>query len=121
MLRYDSPVQWTLRYVQEDFEWLGHRLQRGQRVQVGIGPANRDPAQFPQADRLDIARSESRHVAFGHGPHFCLGSALTRLEAQTAFSCLLARFPRLRLEKPPSWRKDGLAFRGLQGLEVRLD
>jgi len=121
MLRFDSPVQWTLRYMQVDMEWQGHAMKKGQRVQIGIGPANHDPAQFPEADRLDITRSTNRHVAFGHGPHFCLGAALARLEAQTIFRCLIARFPHLQLLKSPKWRQEGLAFRGLQTLHVRWD
>ena len=121
MLRFDSPVQWLLRTVQQDFVWRDHALKQGQRVQIGLAAANRDPAQFPDPDRLDIARAENRHVAFGHGPHFCLGAALTRLEAQVVFSALIARFPRLRLERAPAYRHEGLAFRGLKSLHIRWD
>ena len=121
LLRFDSPVQWTMRYLAEDLEWQGHALKKGQRVQIGIGPANRDPKLFPEADRLDITRTPNRHLAFGHGPHFCLGAALTRLEAQTMFRCLITRFPHLALQKSPEWRQEGLAFRGLQSLPIRWD
>jgi cytochrome P450 len=121
MLRFDSPVQWTLRFLQEDFKWRGQLLRAGQRVQIGIGPANRDPAQFPDADKFDITRTENRHVAFGHGPHFCLGAALARLEAQVFFRSLSERFPHLHLAETPQWRQEGLAFRGLQSLHVRWD
>ena len=121
MLRFDSPVQWTLRYLQADMNWQGCAMKKGQRVLVGIGPANHDPAQFPEADRLDITRAANRHVAFGQGAHFCLGAALARLEAQTVFRCLTTRFPHLRLLKSPQWRQEGLAFRGLQTLHVRWD
>ena len=118
MLRFDSPVQWTLRFAEEDREWRGHAIKKGQRIQIGIGPANRDPARFPNADRFDITRTENRHVAFGHGPHFCLGAALARLEAQIVFRALSRRFPCLHLTQAPKWRQEGLAFRGLQSLHV---
>ncbi len=121
MLRFDSPVQWILRFLEEDFEWRGQLLRAGQRVQIGIGPANRDPAQFPDAEKFDITRKENRHVAFGHGSHFCLGAALARLEAQILFRGLSGRFPHLHLAETPKWRQDGLAFRGLQSLQVRWD
>lgn len=121
LLRYDSPVQWTLRHMHEDFEWRGHALKKGQSVQIGIAAANRDPAQFPDPDRLDIARAENRHVAFGHGAHFCLGAALTRLETQILFSKLIARFPSLRLDGSPEWLQDGLTFRGPKSLPLRWD
>ena len=76
-------------------------LEAGQRVQVGLAAANRDPAQFPDPDRLDITRAPNRHFAFGHGPHYCLGAALGRLEAQIALTALVERFPDLRLDRPP--------------------
>ena len=90
-------------------------------VRLGLAAANHDPAQFPRADRLDISRAENRHVAFGSGPHFCLGAALTRMEAQVALGSLLARYPRLRLERPPVQSRDTFVFRGLQSLHVRVD
>ena len=64
-------------------------------VTLCIGAANRDPAQFPDPDRLDLARSPNRHVAFGSGIHQCVGMGLARLEAQVAFQRFLARFPEL--------------------------
>ena len=121
MLRFDSPVQWTLRFLEEDFAWRGQLLRKGQRVQIGIGPANGDPARFPDPDTFNITRTENRHVAFGHGPHFCLGAALARLEAQIVFGSLSRRFPRLHLAETPQWRQEGLAFRGLQSLHVGWD
>lgn len=121
LLRFESPVQWALRYVPEDFRWRGHLLKRGQRVQIGLAAANRDPAQFCDPDRLDVTRTENRHVAFGHGPHFCLGAALTRMETQIVLASLIARFPRLRLAQPPVHLHVGLAFRGLESLHVRWD
>jgi len=121
MLRFDSPVQWTLRHVLEDVEIEGHSLKAGQKVQIGIAAANRDPVQFVDPDRFNVMRVDNRHIAFGHGPHFCLGAALTRIEAQILFASLLERFPRLRLDGRPEFLQDGLTFRGLKSLTVRWD
>ena len=121
MLRYDSPVQWTLRHLRDDLDWRGQSMKKGQRVQIGIGPANRDPAQFPDPDRFDIARARNRHVAFGYGSHFCLGAALGRLETQIVIGGLVARFPALRQDRPAEWVQDGIAFRGPKTLQVRWD
>lgn len=118
MLRFDSPVQWTLRYVNADLEWQGFTIRKGQRVQIGIAAANRDPAQFPEADEFQATRTPNRHLAFGHGPHFCLGAALARMETQIFFRSMSCRFPDLHLRQTPQWCQEGLAFRGLTSLHV---
>lgn len=121
MLRYDSPIQWTDRIATDTFTWQGRQFEKGQRVLVGIAGANRDPAQFPDPDRLDLARSPNKHLAFGNGPHFCLGSALARLEGQIVFQSLFTRFPKLRQDGDPDRPASALTFRGLSSLPVRLD
>ena len=121
ILRYDGPVQWTLRVTREAFEWRGHSFQKGQMVRLGLAAANRDSTQFPNPDQLDITRAENRHVAFGNGPHFCLGAALTRMEAQIVLGALIARFPRMRLASEPEWCRGNFTFRGLQTLQIRVD
>jgi cytochrome P450 len=96
VLRFRSPIQHTARIALSD-TMLGDQLIRaGQRVVAMIGSANRDETQFPNADRFDIERSPNRHLAFGHGIHFCLGAPLARLEAKIALSQLLQRFHELR-------------------------
>lgn len=99
LLRFDSPVQLTTRLVSEDMEFAGRRLKKGQTVYLVLGAANRDPEQFADPDRLEITRQECRHLAFGHGIHFCLGASLGRLEGQIALNTLLRRLPRLRQEE----------------------
>jgi cytochrome P450 len=119
LLRYDSPVQLTVRLALADAEVGDQPISRGEVVLALIGAANRDPAAHPDPDRLDLAREPSRHLAFGQGIHFCLGAPLARLEGQLALRHLLARAPRLRLAAEPVW-KENLVLRGLERLPVRL-
>jgi cytochrome P450 len=92
VLRYRSPVQMMFRQVVADVELSGQYLHTGQWAVAQIGSANRDEAQFPDPDRFDIRRAPNRHLAFGHGIHFCLGAPLARLEAKIALTVLLERF-----------------------------
>ena len=96
-LRYDGPVQATGRTATEDVEVGGTVIKEGQVAFTLLGAANHDPAQFANPDTLDITRKDNRHLAFGHGIHFCLGAQLARVEAQVAFETLLRRFPDLKL------------------------
>jgi cytochrome P450 len=120
LLRYDSPVQLTSRRALTDIEFRGHRIEEGEAVTVFIGAANRDPAQYQDPARLDVTRGDVRHLSFGHGPHYCLGAPLARLEGQVAISTLVRRFPHMRLvDKQVVWR-DNFALRGLQSLHIEL-
>ena len=94
VLRYESPIQMISRIAAETVEVCGVTIRRGQPVALILGSANRDPEQFPHADRFDISRADNRHVAFGHGPHFCIGGALARVVGQVVFGTLPLRFPR---------------------------
>ncbi len=98
-LRYRSPVQSMFRVAREECELGGARIPARARVVAWIGSANRDPAQFPDADRFDIRRSPNRHLAFGHGIHFCLGAPLARLEAAVALSAMLERLGYLSVDR----------------------
>jgi pimeloyl-[acyl-carrier protein] synthase len=119
LLRYDSPVQLVGRHLLADLEVGGRPLRQGETVIAVLGAANRDPAQFPDPDRLDLSRSPNRHVAFGGGIHFCLGATLARMEAQVALTALLRRFPDLAPgDSPPTWR-DTVTLRGLASLPLR--
>jgi cytochrome P450 len=118
MLRYDSPVQFTHRVATEDVAVGDKLIRRGQFVYLLLAAANRDPARFPDPDRLDITRKDNHHVSFGQGPHFCLGAPLARLEALTAFGTLLRRFPTLRLATDRLEYRQTFNLRGLQTLPV---
>jgi cytochrome P450 len=125
LLRFTAAVPHaTFRVTTEPVELDGITVPRGEQVLVGIGAANRDPALVDDPDRLDVRRAPRRHLAFGHGPHHCLGAPLARLEADVALGRLLERFPDLRLAVPRgdlAWSHgDGLVLRGLAALPVRL-
>lgn len=118
LLRYESPIQWTTRYAVETIVLGEARIEAGQFVMLGLGAANRDPAQFTAPDRLDLARREGRHLAFGYGVHYCLGAALARLEGQIVLGTLLRRYPALRLSGEPLHWQPNIIFRALHSLPV---
>ena len=118
LLRYDSPVQGTSRQAAADLEIGGQAIGAGQHVSLMIGAANRDPAQFPTPDQLDIGRRENRHLSFSHGPHFCVGAPLARLEGQIAIGTLLHRLPAMRLAAETLTWRDNFTLRGLEALPV---
>lgn len=124
ILRYEGPVERTItRFVTKDVTLAGQRLNRGDLVIAVVGSANRDSAQFPDADRFDIIRNPQRHLGFGHGVHYCVGAPLARLEGEIAVNTLLRRLPGLRLAADVQrleWRTQPL-FRGLVALPVAWD
>ena len=124
LLRFDSPVERSItRWAATDVQVGSQTIRRGELVIAVIGSANRDHERFPEADRLDLARGDSKHLGFGRGPHFCLGAPLARLEAEIALRVLFARLPSLRLaieEKDLYWRPIPL-FRSLSALPVAWD
>ena len=120
LLRYDGPTPAMVRVAREDLRIGDKDIGRGDRLFLMINAANRDPAQFREPDRLDLGRADNRHLAFGHGIHFCLGAPLARLEGQLALPALLRRFPGLRpRDGAPEWL-DSLVFRGMRSLPVVL-
>jgi pimeloyl-[acyl-carrier protein] synthase len=118
LLRYDGPVQRTARIPTEDVTIGGRTLPKGELVMPFIGAADRDPAQFPDPDRLDIGRADNRHIAFGWGIHFCLGAPLARLEGQIAIGTLVQRLPKLALDTDRPEHRLSLTLRGLTRLPV---
>ncbi len=118
ILRYDGPTPAMVRVAVEDIGLEGHTIRRGDRVFTMINAANRDPRQFAEPDRLDLARVNNRHIAFGYGIHFCLGAPLARLEAQIALPALLCALGEPALDvSEPAWL-DSLVFRGVTSLPV---
>jgi cytochrome P450 len=120
LLRYDSPVQMTTRWVMEDLEFNGHPMKKGQQVATLLGAANRDPERFENPDTLDITRDDNHHLAFGNGIHFCLGAPLARLEGQIVIGTLARRFPKMELTTDSPPYRDTYVLRGLQNLPVRV-
>jgi len=117
-LRYDSSIQRQSRVANEDMQLHGETIRKGQYVVLFIGAANRDPEHFIDPDRLDITRTENKHIGFGHGIHFCIGGPLARIETQIAISTILRRMPDIRLiEEEPEF-VDLLALRKLRALWV---
>ncbi|SFJ02417.1 Cytochrome P450 [Paenibacillus sp. UNC496MF] len=123
LLRYYSPVEIaTSRWASRDFEWHGKDVRKGDLILVGLGAANRDPAQFDDPGRLDLSRKKNKHIAFGNGIHFCLGAPLARIEGRIALTALLRRLPDLKLSPSftgPEWRP-GILMRGLRELPIEL-
>ncbi|WP_405913673.1 cytochrome P450 [Streptomyces sp. NBC_00963] len=122
-LRWDSPVSFfPFRYPTRDLPVAGTVIPRGTPVLAGYSAAGRDPAVHgPDADRFDITR-DARHISLGHGPHFCLGAPLARLEATVALERLFTRFPGLELAVPEEElaRHPGFVGNGVRELPVRL-
>ncbi len=118
-LRMESSNQLGNRRATRDTTLNGIAIPAKTYVHLCIGAANRDPAQFPNPDRLDIRRSPNRHLAFGLGIHACAGMSLARMEARVAISKLVARFPTIRRAGDPV-RGGRARFRGFLHLPVAM-
>lgn len=129
LLRYDGSVESaTFRFATEDVEIGGTRIPKGALVQIALLSANRDPLKFDSPDEFDVTRpgnTQSAHLGFGQGSHYCLGAPLARLEMQLALTGLFDRFPAMALADPaggPKWMEIPFpAFRGLAELPVVLE
>ncbi len=119
LLRFESPNQLGNRLTTRAVEIAGVPIPAGTYLTIGIGAANRDPAEFPDPDRLDIAREPNRHLAFGSGPHVCIGLNVARLEGRIAIGRFLARFPSYRLAGE-TVRGGRARFRGFLSIPVAL-
>ncbi|MEU4298934.1 cytochrome P450 [Kitasatospora aureofaciens] len=113
LARYDTVTQAIVRVVAEDLEIGGQLLREGELAYLFLGATNRDPERFEDPDRLDLTRPGNRHLGFGHGPHFCLGGPLAKLQAEVAIGTLVRRLPALRLADGSTldWRPNPLQRR----------
>jgi len=121
LIRYDPPLQFHGRFAVGPFEVDGIEVPAGSRVVALIGAANRDPAQFPEPDDLDVLRTDVRSLSFSGGAHYCLGAGVARLEIEVALTMLLDSFD--GIDAAPGdlrWRGEPLAIRGLEALPVSL-
>ncbi|MBZ0282001.1 MAG: cytochrome P450 [Anaerolineae bacterium] len=123
MLRFDGPIGLsTMRWALEELEFHGKTIRAGEMVVASLLAANRDPAVFESPDTFDITRQPNRHIAFGHGIHYCLGAPLARMEGAVAFSTVLSRLPNLRLNIDPNaiqWNET-LLLHSMKSLPVRF-
>ena len=123
-LRFESPVERALaRWAATDTVIHGHQIRKGDIVMGIIGAANRDPERFTNPGQLEITRESQRHLAFGHGLHYCIGAPLARLEGEIALNTVLQRLSNIRLETDASeliWQTAPM-FRGLTALRVAWD
>jgi cytochrome P450 len=119
LLRYESPSQHTARLAPAGAVLGDSAIAEGDAVIAVMGAANRDPERFADPDRIDLARPDNRHVAFGWAGHFCFGAPLARIEGALAFETLLSRFEELTLapDEEIRWRPN-LGLRGLTSLRV---
>jgi cytochrome P450 len=122
VLRYRTPVQMVFRATKGDVALHGQVIPAGKLVLVMIGSANRDATKFQDADRFDITRDPNPHIAFGHGIHFCLGAALSRLEARVALTDLLEQLKGVQLASSEPWvPRKALNVLGPARLPVRFE
>ncbi len=120
LLRYDSPVQMTMRFAFDDETELGGKtVKRGDLLMLILGAGNRDAEVFEEPNRLDVKRANAaQHLSLGGGIHYCLGAPLARIEGELAIGALLRRFPDIALAEGPLKYRKNLVLRGLESLPV---
>ncbi|NEA36892.1 cytochrome P450 [Streptomyces sp. SID13031] len=118
-LRYDNPVQFISRVARESFTYQGAEIRKGQVVLPYVGAANRDPARFSDPDTLDITRTNNRHLAFGHGPHWCIGAPMVQVQLRVLLEQLFSTFPEfhVRDDADLDWNTN-LGFHGFRSLPI---
>lgn len=119
LLRFDSPVQLLIRTVKEPVTVGGRQMGRGDTVLLLAGAGNRDPEVFADPDVLDVGRPAGKHLSFGGGIHFCLGSVLARMEGQIAIGALVNLFDEFEFEPGALRWREHINLRGLESLPVR--
>ncbi|ADP83425.1 cytochrome P450 [Pseudofrankia inefficax] len=119
-LRYEAPSPVQGRWTTRDVELYGETIPANSKVLLLTASANRDARKYPDADTYDIRRSFDSHVAFGHGPHFCLGASLARMEGRVALEETLKRFPTWEIDTPNVERLHTSTVRGFAKLPILL-
>lgn len=119
LLRFDTPAPIFERWVLEDIEVQGVRIERGQEVALLFAAANRDERAFTDPDRIILDRDPNPYLSFGAGIHYCLGAPLAKLEFEILFSKMLEVLPRLEVTTAPRW-KPRFVLRGLEAIPVRV-
>ena len=120
VLRYEAPVQITSRIVEQDRTVAGCPMKNSQPVYMSLAAANRDPEVFEAPEAFDITKKRPSHIAFGGGPHICIGAPLARIEARHVYLKLLGRYPAMRLPKQDLVWRTLPFFRGLETLLVEV-
>ncbi len=118
IIRYDSAIQMLTRIATDNLEIGNQTIKAGEKIVLCLGAANRDPAQFPEPDQLNINRNPNHHVAFADSIHYCLGAALARVEAQIAINTLIQQFPDLKLASNQMEWRHSIVLRGLKALPI---
>lgn len=122
VLRYRSPVQWLFRATTQDVEMHEQIIPKGKLVIPVVGSANRAWRQFAEPETFDVGRNPNPHLAFGHGVHFCLGAALSRMEARVALTDLMERLGDIEVEESAAWEpRAALHVHGPARLPVRFE
>jgi cytochrome P450 len=121
-LRWNPTAPYFYRMVMNDTEFYGHHIPAGSVLELGLGPANRDPSRWTDPDVFDIRREKLTNMAFGLGTHRCLGMNVARVEIETGINALLDAFPMLRLDPDAiqPFMTGGLEQQGVSGLPVLL-
>jgi hypothetical protein len=124
ILRYEGSAAWaSLRVAGQDMDLGGVAIPKGSFVHLYLTAAGHDPDAYDDPERFDITRTPNRHLSFGHGPHFCIGAPLGRLQGEIAFAALLRRLPEFELAVPAAevaWLADSSLSRGLEALPLRV-
>ena len=118
-LRYEAPVTRAVRVPLEPMPFGEHVVPEGRTIMMLVGAANRDPNVFDDPDRLDITRWPNKHLAFGHGIHFCLGAPLARIEANIAFRAIAKRMPNMQLATDQVHWRTTVGIRTLKKLPIK--
>ncbi len=119
MLRYDAPIHVLDRFANETTQLGGVTIEKGKKIAVVIGSANRDPDAIDDPDKFDISRNCNGMLSFGHGIHQCIGEQMLRRELPIALECLFTKFPSFEIAEPPTWQTDPY-FRGYTDLQLRF-